>query len=52
VCLPRQRVARFMMPGIPKFRKESHPERTKGNQDRFFTPSNGLPKDAKWVLTA
>jgi len=23
-------------PGIPKFRKESHPERAKGNEDQFF----------------
>ena len=31
VCLLRQRVAQPMMPGISKFRKESHPERAKDN---------------------
>jgi len=29
VCLLPRRVAQPMMPGIPKFRKESHPERAK-----------------------
>jgi hypothetical protein len=31
-----------MMPGIPKFRKESHPERAKDNEDKFIL-SNYLP---------
>jgi hypothetical protein len=25
-----------MTPGIPKFRKESHPERAKGDEDLFL----------------
>ena len=29
-----------MMPGIPKFWKESHPERAKDNEDQFFTYRN------------
>ena len=36
VCLLPRRVAQPMMPGIPKFRKESHPERAKDNEDQFF----------------
>ncbi len=30
VCLLRRRVPKATMPGISKFRKESHPERAKG----------------------
>jgi hypothetical protein len=30
-----------MMPGIPKFRKESHPERAEDKKDRSSPPSRG-----------
>ena len=36
VCLLRRKVIQPVTPGIPKFRKESHPERAEGNEDRFF----------------
>jgi len=32
-------------PGIPKLRKESHPERAKDNEDHFFTPSEPYPRE-------
>ena len=35
-CLLRRGVAQPMMPGIPKFRKESHPERAQDNGEHFF----------------
>ena len=46
VCLLPRKVIQPMTPGIPKFRKESHPERAKDNEDQFFTPSEGLQKTA------
>jgi hypothetical protein len=36
VCLLPRRGTYPMMPGIPKFRKENHPERAKSSGDRFF----------------
>jgi len=33
--LPRK-ITQMMMPGIPKFGKESHPERAKDKKDRFL----------------
>jgi hypothetical protein len=39
VCLLRRGVAQPMMPGIPKFRKESHPERARHNGDQFIHTS-------------
>jgi hypothetical protein len=37
-CILSRKVTQMMMPGIPKFGKESHPERAKDKRDRFFTP--------------
>jgi hypothetical protein len=36
VDLIQEEVAQPIMPGIPKFGKESHPERDKGNRDQLF----------------
>jgi len=35
-CILSRKVTQLMMPGIPKFRKESHPERAKDKKERFF----------------
>jgi hypothetical protein len=36
VCLLARKVIQPVTPGIPKFRKESHPERAMDNKDQFF----------------
>ena len=36
VCLLSGKVIQPVTPGIPKFRKENHPERAKDNADQFF----------------
>jgi hypothetical protein len=36
LCLLPRKVIEPVTPGIPKFRKESHPERAKDNENQFF----------------
>jgi hypothetical protein len=43
VCLLPEKVTQPVTPGIPKLRKESHPERAKDNEDHSFIPSEPYP---------
>jgi hypothetical protein len=36
VCLPPRKVIQTVTPGIPKFRKESHPEMAKDNENQIL----------------